>query len=271
MERRFGASSRYAASAFLESLVDDSTSILPFRAWADQAVEAHEIDRNFNYDGSTSPSLLVPTSTTNNRDQTATGNSSERTGLGPPTFQLHPHTESELYASRVYMRTKHGHSMSSLSSRHDSAAGLSFLSKISLTQISSISVISLPIYYNELWNLQQYRDLKQSSIEVTVTVEQSSSAMSPTSDSQIVKRQEGVPDAVVGHKEERSLRATLKLSLKRRLTAEKLRSTKTDRVLAEEARQHQTKVLLLGNFTLAPPALFHAPLITVVSVLTLLE
>ena len=79
-------------------------------------------------------------------------------------LQFDPNLESELHASRVYMRTKHRHSLSSLISTYDSVARLSFLSGISLAQISSISVISLPIYSYELWNPQQYRVVRSTDI-----------------------------------------------------------------------------------------------------------
>lgn len=63
--------------------------------------------------------------------------------------------ESDLYTSRVYSRTTHRHSMSSLL---NSIGDLSFLSGISLAQILNLSVISLPIFCHELWNPQQYEE-----------------------------------------------------------------------------------------------------------------
>ena len=243
-----GTNSRYAASTIQESFTDDNVSIFPHRTWADQAVEAHEFEREHSHDVSASPKMLGPTSTPNQKIQNAIGNLYTGTGIDQHIFQLHPTTEAELYASRVYMRTKHRLSMSSLSTRHDSGARMSFLSKISLTQISSISVISLPIYCNELWNPQRYRELEMPPFEdVTADEKQISLAILPKPDAQFAGRQKGVPDAFVGHKEERSLRAALKLSLKRRPTAEQLHSASIDRMLLKEARQRRTKVLLLGK------------------------
>ena len=88
--------------------------------------------------------------------------------LSRKILQFDPNLESELHASRVYMRTKHRHSMSSLNSTYDSVAGLSFLSGISLAQISSISVISLPIFSYELWNPQQYRDIRSTDMSTSL-------------------------------------------------------------------------------------------------------
>ena len=244
-----GTNSRYAASIFQDSLINDNMSMPPHRTGADQAVEAHEIEREHNHDVSTLPSSLVPASAANQKVQNAAGDLDTGTGLDHHIFQLHPTTEAELHASRVYMRTKHRLSMSSLSTRHDSGAGLSFLSKISLTRISSISVISLPIYRNELWNSQRYRELETPpSEDVTADKERISSAIVPEADAQFAERQKGVPDAFVGHKGKNSLRAALKLSLKRGPTAEEVYSARSDRMLLKEAGQPRTKVVLLGKF-----------------------
>ena len=63
--------------------------------------------------------------------------------------------QNELEASRVYRRTAARHSFSSFLSGLNSAAG-SALSGVSLAGISSLSVLSLPISYDELWNPQHY-------------------------------------------------------------------------------------------------------------------
>lgn len=83
--------------------------------------------------------------------------------------QFDPNLESELHRSRVYVRTMHRQSMTSLTSTHESVAGFSFLSGISLAQISSISVISLPVFAFELWNSQQYRDTRSIDIDANLT------------------------------------------------------------------------------------------------------
>jgi len=65
----------------------------------------------------------------------------------------------ELSNSRVYLRTCHRHSLSSLLSSSVSASGWSFLSGISLAQVSNISLLSLPLYPHEIWNYQHYESL----------------------------------------------------------------------------------------------------------------
>lgn len=63
--------------------------------------------------------------------------------------------------SRVYLRTSHRHSISSIPSAFGSTCGWSFLSGISLAHISNISVISLPLCPHEIWNSHHYESLYQ--------------------------------------------------------------------------------------------------------------
>ena len=63
--------------------------------------------------------------------------------------------QKELEASRAYRRTAERHSISSLLSGLHSAAW-SALSGVSLADISGLSVLSLPVSYDELWNSQHY-------------------------------------------------------------------------------------------------------------------
>ena len=65
--------------------------------------------------------------------------------------------ESELYDSRVYLRAIRRFSTLSLPSNTCSAPGMSFLSGVSLGQISNISVIELPIFYHEIWDSRDYK------------------------------------------------------------------------------------------------------------------
>ena len=74
-----------------------------------------------------------------------------------PKSQLDPSLESEMYKSRVYSHAFRRFSTLSLPSNTCSAAGMSFLSAISLGQVSNISVIELPIFYHEDWNTQSCR------------------------------------------------------------------------------------------------------------------
>lgn len=64
--------------------------------------------------------------------------------------------EQDLYASPVYARTMKGKSNLSLplSTRHSNAR--SFLSNLSLADVSDISVLSLPISTAEIWNYHHY-------------------------------------------------------------------------------------------------------------------
>ncbi len=80
-------------------------------------------------------------------------------GHSPPQAHM-PNAKSdldlELSNSRVYLRTFHRHSVSSLPSASGSASGWSFLSGVSLAQISNISVLSLPLCPYEIWNPHHY-------------------------------------------------------------------------------------------------------------------
>lgn len=71
--------------------------------------------------------------------------------------QFDPFMESQLYDSRVYLRAIRRFSTLSLPSNTCSAPGISFLSAVSLGQVSNISVIELPIFYHEIWDSREYR------------------------------------------------------------------------------------------------------------------
>ena len=86
--------------------------------------------------------------------------------LSPPGFghtmsQFGIQIQKELEASRVYRRTAARHSISSFLSGLNSATG-SALSGVSLAEISSLSVLSLPVSYDDLWNPQHYRIARES-------------------------------------------------------------------------------------------------------------
>lgn len=76
----------------------------------------------------------------------------------PRMEQFDPEVELQLCKSRVYMRAANNHSMSSLLSTSRSTPGWSFFSGLSLSQISNMSIIMLPIKYEEIWNSQHYAD-----------------------------------------------------------------------------------------------------------------
>ena len=70
--------------------------------------------------------------------------------------QFDPDLNGTINAARVYVRTAHRRSRMFMDSRHESVAGTSIFSGISLAQLSHLSVISLPIYSHELRNSQMY-------------------------------------------------------------------------------------------------------------------
>lgn len=83
------------------------------------------------------------------------GHSSTRAHM----LHMNSDLDLELSNSRVYLRTFHRHSVSSLPSDSGSAPGWSFLSGVSLAQISNISVLSLPLFPHEIWNYHHYESL----------------------------------------------------------------------------------------------------------------
>ena len=78
------------------------------------------------------------------------------------TIQLTFAFDNDLQDSRVYRRTQGREPHSSLTSTIGCSIGWSFLSGLSLADISCLSVISLPISVRELWKPSHYesRDVK---------------------------------------------------------------------------------------------------------------
>ena len=93
---------------------------------------------------------------------------SQATSMGWKPNGLDNHVENELYTSRVYLRTGRRHSLSSLSTGSISNPGWSFLSGLSLAQMSSIAVVSLPLSLEELWNPRYYTSTDQSIAEAAI-------------------------------------------------------------------------------------------------------
>ena len=168
-------------------------------------------------------------------------------------LQFDPNLESELHASRVYMRTKHRHSMSSLISTYDSVAGLSFLLGISLAQISSISVISLPIFSYELWNPQQYRDIRSTdmsaSLRAQYPIDSTARSRYDTSNTRIGGLAPKVTAGLFGFLDGVQVKRLLKPQLKDGLAAEKRRSARIDQMLDEEKKRKELRrnLLILGG------------------------
>ena len=82
---------------------------------------------------------------------------------GAPSFGLDYTVERSLANSFVYLRADSRMLTSVLSSNSSagSGCGWSFLSGISLAQISNLSVMSLPVSWQELWRPEQYKPLKE--------------------------------------------------------------------------------------------------------------
>ena len=74
--------------------------------------------------------------------------------LRNPTFGFT--FDQDLHTSRVYARATNRHSSLSVSSSAIHSVGWSFLSGLSLADVSEISVIGLPISPQELWNVEHY-------------------------------------------------------------------------------------------------------------------
>ena len=78
--------------------------------------------------------------------------------------QFEPAVESEILTSRVYSRVIQRYSSLSFSSETGSSIGMSFLSGISLRQISSISAISLPVFSEEIYNSRNFQMSNRASL-----------------------------------------------------------------------------------------------------------
>ena len=85
---------------------------------------------------------------------------------GGPPFGLDYAVERSLASSFVYLRAD-GRMLTSVLSSNSSAGsgcGWSFLSGISLAQVSNLSVLSLPVSWHGLWRPEQYKTLKEAEI-----------------------------------------------------------------------------------------------------------
>ena len=85
---------------------------------------------------------------------------------GAPPFGLDYAVERSLASSFVYLRAD-GRMLTSVLSSNSSAGsgcGWSFLSGISLAQVSNLSVLSLPVSWHGLWRPEQYKPLKEAEV-----------------------------------------------------------------------------------------------------------
>lgn len=169
-------------------------------------------------------------------------------------LQFDPDLESELHASRVYVRTMHRQSMSSLSSKHNSVAGLSFLSGISLAQMSSISVISLPIFSHELWNPQQYSDMRSTRMSAGLKIQEnntrSSKIRSGATGTEVTGLAHSVSTGLQALRDGFSASSMGKPRRKEKFTAERRRIANSDWISDEEKPRlkYRTNILMLGEY-----------------------
>ncbi len=97
------------------------------------------------------------------QDDITTSSKSSSGIPGTPSFGLDYAVERSLANSFVYLRAG-GRMLASVLSSNSSAGsgcGWSFLSGISLAEVSNLSVLSLPVSWHELWRPEQYKPLNE--------------------------------------------------------------------------------------------------------------
>ena len=100
------------------------------------------------------------------QDSITTSNQSSSDSPGPPPLGLDYAVERSLASSFVYLRAD-GRMLTSMLSSNSSAGsgcGWSFLSGISLAQVSNLSVLSLPVSWHGLWSPEQYKPLNEAEV-----------------------------------------------------------------------------------------------------------
>ncbi|KAM0794156.1 G-protein alpha subunit-domain-containing protein [Usnea florida] len=175
IETRYAIPSRYPDSMLRPAPKDDDTSTIISLAqdYWDHDTFAQSIRQNGDHEQSLSKLVDVASSSTPN-GQIPYREQHPSSSVGRQGVLFDPSLESELYASRVYSRNTHRHSMSSALSTGNSTGGLSFLSGLSISQISSLSLFSLPIYCQELWNPQLYETSQHSGRSVSLVAQEPS-------------------------------------------------------------------------------------------------
>ena len=100
------------------------------------------------------------------QDGVVTNKKSSSDSPATPPFGLDYAVERSLASSFVYIRADRRMLTSVLSSNSSvgSGCGWSFLSGISLAQVSNLSIISLPVSWNGLWKPEQYKPLKEAEV-----------------------------------------------------------------------------------------------------------
>ena len=161
----FGSSSveeAQAAVSNLESLIRRVLEINRDVAWRLRSLEL-QLNASTRHAGPQYQSITETVeadsnSTSGNTMDTTRDQTDERVRVqeSTETTNVDPGFEKELHASQVYRRTTFKHSNSSLPSSAVRALDWSFLTGLSLANVSDISVISLPIPLQDLWNPPPY-------------------------------------------------------------------------------------------------------------------
>ena len=109
-------------------------------------------------DTNAASSDVFPKTTEENQKKTSTedGRGNDATGRWAQISKFDFIFDKDLYASRVYKRAMLKPFAQSAASSTICTVGWSFLSGLSLGEISNVSVIALPILPNELWNCEHY-------------------------------------------------------------------------------------------------------------------
>ena len=191
------------------------------------------------------PEVIDTASSGTSKGQISFGGQHSSSTIGRQVARFDPTLESELYESRVYSRNTHRHSISSLCSTENSATGLSFLSGISLAQVSNLSVISLPILCHELWNSQQYQTPQNSGRGASLIAESPSSHKSSGDYDYSVKgSRESLSNSIFGLiKKENPLEELPKSPPKAKPTAHLVHELKSGKKTLES----EVKIVLLGK------------------------
>lgn len=224
---------------------DASTTIIPLaQDNRDHDTFAQSIRQNGDRE-EPPPELIDIASFGTPEGKSSSGGQPSSSSLDRRVVRFDPTLESELYASRVYSRNTHRHSIPSLFSTENSVTGLSFLSGISLARISNLSVISLPIFCHELWNPQQYKIAQNSGRSASLIAEFPQDYKSSVKGSS-----ETLVDTLIGLiKNGNLLKGLFKSSPEAKPTAESIRSAQIDQILKSEKilLEREIKILLLGK------------------------
>lgn len=252
IETRFANPSGYANSMLRAAQNDNDTSTII--SSAQDNWDHDSFAKSIRQEGDREvppPEVIDVASSSTPRGQNSSREQHSSSPVGRQVIRFNPTLESELYASRVYSRNTHRHSVSSLFSTENSATGLSFLSGLSLAQISNLSVLSLPIFCHELWNPQQYKAPEDPGRSASLTAEFPSWLQSSRGYTSSLKGSSESPvDSFVGLiKNGNVLKGLLRPRPIAEPTAESIRSAHIDQMLESDKRllERQVNIILLGE------------------------